>query len=193
MSIINLTNQQLKILHKNCEKMNVEPIFNADRKFGEELFELQNICKYLIDGLNDLSDAAMDLEWSARDKKHSEAVDGIDKVVSLATEIFEDTDNLSETLQNMLAAYRNLTQCSDYQLILEETEIAKLIQENFTDDTTLSVCYKDGKFALAFCEIIDDEEISEPFLMKVFAEGEAYAYDNLRKYIGTFLNLDTEE
>lgn len=186
MSIINLTNKQMKILEENCKKMGVDPMFPSNCKFGEGLHELLYICSYFADDVDALSDAASDLNMNAYDRKQEETVMGIEKVVSLFEEILDDTDRLTTTLQNILASYRNLSQCADYELLCSEKELKDLIDQNFVKETSLSIGYKDGEFAIFFSKTENKKE-HEPFLTKVIARGPETAYGNLNDYIGQLL------
>ena len=49
------------------------------------------------------------------------------------------------------------------------------------------VGYKDGEFALMFCEIIDEIE-QPPFSINVIAKGEKESYDDVQTYIERFLD-----
>ena len=70
--------------------------------------------------------------------------------------------------------------------------IDKIIEQNFKPDTTMSVGYRDGQFALLFCEVVDEVEKEEAFLVKVFATGDAAAYDAVEAYINKFMDCELE-
>ena len=119
-------------------------------------------------------------------------MNGFEKMTSNFEEVLDDIDNITRTCQNALAAFRDLTQCTEYELILSDEEINEIIEQNFKPDTTMSVGYRDGQFALLFCEVVDEVEKEEAFLVKVFATGDAAAYDAVEAYINKFMDCELE-
>lgn len=192
MSIVKLTPEQIEKLMTSCQKLGVGFDFVPNEKFGEALLRLQNICDCLSYGVDELSDTVSDLDMAGYDRNFDEVVNGFEKMTNNLEEMLADIDDITKAAQNALAAFRDLTQCTEYELILSDEEINEIIEQNFKPDTTMSVGYRDGQFALLFCEVVDEVEKEEAFLVKVFATGDAAAYDAVEAYINKFMDCELE-
>lgn len=188
MNKILLNNSQSRIIDDCCKKLDIKHDYEANTTLYDNVINLERICKTLQYDLDDFQDVLTDVQLSIVDHDIEKLVQGLKEMTDFISGLSQDINAINESTKDAVAKFKAISENNGFILLYDDKHIKQLIDDNFKEDTTMSVGYKDGEFALMFCEIIDEIE-QPPFSINVIAKGEREAYDDVQTYIERFLDL----
>ena len=189
MSRIPLNNSQSRIIDDCCKKLDIKHDYEANTTLYNNVINLERICKNLQYDLNDFLDVLTDVQLSIVDHDIEKLVQGLKEMTDFIPELSQDINTINESTKDAVASFIATSEKIGFSLLYDDKHIKQLIENNFKENTTMSVGYKDGEFALMFCEIIDEIE-QPPFSINVIAKGEREAYDYVQAYINRLLDFE---
>lgn len=171
------------------ELLNYLPIKNADNiqeNTAQNLISAKYLLEEMTEKIEVLKDAIDDFEDAIYDHDLEEMINKMTNYTHVVRELKNDAEIAEDYISGSITRFVEATTLSDFTVIVSEDQIREAIDRNLTDTRVMSVGYKDGEYALLFGEDEDTIDI-EPF---VFAKGREECYDQARKFIESFLDLE---
>lgn len=182
MDKILLNASQSAIIDECCKKLDITDDYESNTTLYDSVTDMEHICKDFHYNLNKLQDALMDIKLSIADHDTEKLVQALKEMSGLIPEFSQDINTISKSTADAVASFKSASEKIGFMLLYDDKYIKQLIDDNLKGDSIMSVGYKDGEFALIFCEVIDDIE-QPPFLINVIAKGEKDSYDDVQAYI----------
>ena len=189
MNKILLNNSQSRIIDDCCKKLDIKHDYETNTTLYDSVTDMEHICKYFQYELNEFQDVLMDIKLSAADHNIEKLVQGLKEITDLIPEFSQNINTISKATTDAVTSFKSASKEICLTMLYDDKHIKQLIDDNFKEDTTMSVGYKDGEFALIFCEIIDEIE-QPPFSINVIAKGEKESYDDVQAYINRLLDFE---
>ena len=168
---------------------NERPISKAERlqkTTAENIMSAKYLLEDMEERLQDLSYAISEFEAAIYDHELDGMINRMTEYVRLIRALEADTKEAGDYLAGSVTRFMETTALSAFTVIRSEAEIKLKIDQSFENTNVMSIGYKDGEYALLFGE--DEETVNEePF---IFAKGGEECYDEARKFIETFLDLE---
>ena len=184
-SKILLNDSQYRIIDDCCKKLDIKDDYESNTTLYDSVTDMEHICKDFHYNLNKLQDALMDIKLSIADHDTEKLVQALKEMSGLIPEFSQDINTIRKATTDAVASFKSASEKIGFILLYDDKHIKQLIDDNFKGDSTMSVGYKDGEFALIFCEVIDEIE-QPPFSINVIAKGEKDSYDDVQAYIEKF-------
>lgn len=189
MSKIILNTAQSQIIDDCCKKLGIKDDYKTNTTLYDSVTELGYICDELQYALNRFQDTLIDLKMSVTDHDTEKLVQSLKEISDLSFGFSQSGNDISKATKDAVTNFKSVSEKVSFTLLCDDKHIQEIIDDNLCIDTTLSIGYQDGKFALIFCELPEDETESAPFTAYVIAQGEKEAYDDVQKYVERFLDL----
>jgi len=171
-----------------CDEMKTGKEAKAKKKVAEYLREVYNLCGYLADEYEALSEVADDAYDALLNKNFTVGIDTLSDIVAKTNELQNDIKELSDSVTGSLLALRKLVSPSSWTPIHTDDEVRQAIEEGLSKTDFMTLASQNGKFALLF-EVSENDrtQTSPPF---IFAYGEEDDIDEIRAYIEQFLDME---
>ena len=154
--------------------------------FADNIEGAQRSCRELEFILSDLQNAINGADYAVYDKEIERGVENMEQYVKSLGELEEEISLLKGYLAGTIKTLSEITEPSRFVVTVSNEEIERVLDETYEKYQLMSLGYNDGKYALLFGN--DEESIEEePF---VFATGREDEYEEVRKFIETFLDLE---
>lgn len=133
-----------------------------------------------------LRNAIDEFETAVYDRDPKEMVRQMAAYTCLAQALKSDADVVGNFIAGSITRFLEVTTPSSFTVIVPDAEIRTAIDQHFAHCNVMSLGYQDGSFALIFGE--DESAAAQPPF--VFAKGAEECYDEARRYIEAFLDME---
>ena len=154
---------------------------------GENIRAAINLCKALALEINDLENFLNDTLYALVKKNIDFSVATMTEYTHIAKTVKEDAKAIANYLAGSISKFIEVAETEEsFTVIASREEIQSVIDKNFEIYPVMSLGYNEGSYALLFGE--DDETIEiKPF---IFAKGRKEDYEQVQRFIETFLDLE---
>ena len=154
--------------------------------FADNIEGAERSCRDLEFILSDLQNAINSADYAVYDKEIERGVESMEQFITSLSELEEEVASLKNYLAGSIKAVAEITEPSRFVVTASSEEIERVLDETSDRYQIMSLGYNDGKYALLFGN--DEESIEEePF---VFAVGREDEYEEVRRCVETFLDLE---
>ena len=154
--------------------------------FADNIEGAERSCRNLEFILSDLQNAINSADYAVYDKEIERGVESMEQYITSLSELEEEVASLKNYLAGSIKAVAEITEPSRFVVTASSEEIERVLDETSDRYQIMSLGYNDGKYALLFGN--DEESIEEePF---VFAVGREDEYEEVRRFVETFLDLE---
>ena len=158
----------------------------AADNFADNIEGAERSCRNLEFILSDLQNAINSADYAVYDKEIERGVESMEQYITSLSELEEEVASLKNYLAGSIKAVAEITEPSRFVVTASSEEIERVLDETHDKYQIMSLGYNDGKYALLFGN--DEESIEEePF---VFAVGREDEYEEVRRFVETFLDLE---
>ena len=158
----------------------------AADNFADNIEGAERSCRNLEFILSDLQNAINSADYAVYDKEIERGVESMEQYITSLSELEEEVASLKNYLAGSIKAVAEITEPSRFVVTASSEEIERVLDETSDRYQIMSLGYNDGKYALLFGN--DEESIEEePF---VFAVGREDEYEEVRRFVETFLDLE---
>ena len=158
----------------------------AADNFADNIEGAERSCRNLEFILSDLQNAINSADYAVYDKEIERGVESMEQYITSLSELEEEVASLKNYLAGSIKAVAEITEPSRFVVTALSEEIERVLDETSDRYQIMSLGYNDGKYALLFGN--DEESIEEePF---VFAVGREDEYEEVRRFVETFLDLE---
>lgn len=172
-------------LQNNLTVNNIE---NIKLTTGENIMLAKYTLEDIAEKIQTLQEAIYDFETAIFDKDVDEMVAKMTEYTRLISELKQDVDETQDYIAGSVSGFEQTVIPSEFTVIVSEEEIKSEIESSFDESKVMSIGFNDGEFALLFGE--DEESIDlHPF---IFAKGKQEDYDEARKFIEQFLDMEED-
>lgn len=182
-------NQIIAINH--CYKQLNMPIKSkTNATFDSSVSAIDRTNSYLQHDAEEFNSVLNDLNMAITDRSTDGIVDALKSICSCIEDLKDDVETLVSVTQDALISFRKAG-IPPFTLICSDEHIKETIDQYFTYDTTFSIGFKDGEYALIFCNIVDGNEV--PKYHEVVAKGDVDCFDAVKEYILSAAEMDGDD